>query len=88
MNSDGLKRVLGGSPGAVILKFVLLSILVGALLVFWGLTPESLLRAFLRAFEDIFGLGFDALRNALRYFFYGAVIVGPIWLLTRLLSRR
>lgn len=88
MNSGGLRRFLGESPGAAILKFILLSLIVGACLAFWGLTPASLLRSLQRVFEDIFGLGFEALRNAFQYFFYGAMIVGPIWLLTRLLSRR
>ena len=83
-----MRQFLGGSPASVLLKFILLSILVGALLVFWGLTPSSLLRSIQQVFQDIFGAGFDAIRNAFQYFLYGAVIVGPIWLLTRLVSRR
>lgn len=83
-----MRQFLGGSPVGALVKFVLLSILVGALLVLWGLTPSSLLRSLQQLFQDVFGAGFDALRNVFQYFLYGAVIVGPIWLLTRLLSRR
>ena len=40
-NSD-LSRWLGGSPGAVVLKLVFMSILVGAFLSLFGLTPPDL----------------------------------------------
>ena len=88
MASERLNRLLGGSPVPVLLKFVVLSILVGAVLVYWGLTPAALLRSLRNAFEDVFGFGFDAVKNAFQYFLYGAVIVAPIWLLTRLTARR
>ena len=88
MRSDNFSKFLGGSPLSVLVKFVLLSILVGAMLAFFGLTPGSLLHSLQRGFEEIFGFGFDAIRNAFQYFLYGAVIVGPIWLLTRLTARR
>jgi hypothetical protein len=88
MNSDAMRRLMGGPPGTVILKFVLLSILVGAVLAAAGLSPENLLYWIQLSFRELFGYGFDALHNAFRYFLYGAVIVGPIWLLTRLMSGR
>jgi hypothetical protein len=33
-------------------------------------------------------LGFGAVREIFKYLVYGAVIVVPLWLLSRLLSRR
>ncbi len=87
-NNDGLKRLLGGSPGSVLMKFVILSVIVGAFLAWSGLTPMAVWRSIQHIFEDLFGFGFDAVRNVFQYFLYGAMIVGPIWLLTRLLSKR
>ena len=81
-------RTLGGAPGPVLLRFVLLSIIVGMALVFFGLTPETFFRSLRDAFEDVFGVGLDALRNIGKYFLYGAVIVLPLWLVSRLMSRR
>ncbi len=88
MQSDRFKQLLGGTPGSVITKFVILSLIVGAFLAWSGLTPLALLHSLQRSFEELFGFGFDAVRNLFQYFLYGAVIVGPIWLLTRLLSKR
>ena len=85
---DGLSRLLGGAPGPVLLRFVLLSVVVGMALVFFGLTPETFFRSLRDAFEDVFGVGIDALRNIGKYFLYGAMIVAPLWLISRLLSRR
>lgn len=86
-NSD-LSRLLGGSPGAVILKLVFMSILVGAFLALFGLTPPDLLRGIRNLVDRIWTLGFDAFREIFNYFVYGAVIVVPIWLLMRLFGRR
>ena len=43
MANDGLRRFLGGSPLAVILKLALLSILVGFVLTVIGLDPRNIL---------------------------------------------
>lgn len=86
--ADGLNRWLGGSPGAVIVKLVFLSILVGAFLSLLGLSPPDLFRGVRALIDHVLNMGFGAVREILRYFIYGAVIVVPIWLLTRLLGRK
>ncbi len=83
-----MKNILGASPRASIVKFIILSICVGAFLAWSGFTPRSLLFALQRGFEDVFGVGFDALKNIFQYFLYGAVIVLPIWVLTRVLGKK
>jgi hypothetical protein len=69
---------------AVLTKLVFMSIVVGAFLALIGLTPPDLFRGIRDLINHIFNLGFDAVETVFRYFVYGAVIVIPIWLFTRL----
>ena len=81
---DGLSRFLGGSPLAVLGRLVLLSILVGVVLAAIGLDPWNIVTSIRRLFQWIYDLGFDAVSGLWRYFLLGAVIVIPIWFLSRL----
>lgn len=83
-----LERVLGGSPLGVLVKLLVLSLLVGAILAGIGLSPRALLDQAVDAFEALFGYGFDAVRNVGRYLVTGAMIVVPIWIVARLLAAR
>jgi hypothetical protein len=85
-SSDSITRFLGGSPLAVAGKLVLLSVLVGFVLVTFGLDPYNILLSIQRLFETIWHLGFDALHWLWRYFLLGAVIVIPVWLIMRLVN--
>lgn len=82
--SDGLYRFLGGSPLSVAFRLILLSILVGVVLAAIGLDPWNILTSIRRLFQSLWDFGFDAINWAWRYFLLGAVIVIPIWLLSRL----
>ena len=82
--NDGLYRFLGGSPLTVALRLVLLSILVGVVLAAIGLDPWNIVNSIRRLFNWIYNLGFDAISGLWRYFLLGAVIVVPIWLLSRM----
>jgi hypothetical protein len=86
--SSNFNRFLGGSPASVIVKLVFLSLLVGALMALLGLTPTLLIdrvAGFVRALID---LGFDAFGDVALWILYGAVIVVPIWLLSRIFGGR
>ena len=83
-NTDGLHRFLGGSPLAVAFRLILLSILVGVVLATIGFDPWNILHSIRMLFQRIWDFGFDAINWAWRYFLLGAVIVVPIWLLSRL----
>ena len=83
-NQDGMHRFLGGSPLAVAFRLILLSILVGVVLAAIGFDPLDILHSIRRLFQRIWDLGFDAVNWLWRYFLLGAVIVIPIWLLSRL----
>ena len=79
-------RFLGGPPLAVFFRLVLLSILVGVVLSAVGFDPWNIIESVRRLFISIWNLGFDAVNWVWRYFLLGAVIVVPIWLITRIMS--
>lgn len=81
------QRHLGGSPGSVLVKLVFLSLLVGAFMAYLDLTPFDLARRFLRAIESVLGSGVEAFRKLGIWILYGAMVVVPIWLLSRLFNR-
>ena len=82
--NDGLYRFLGGSPLAVAFRLALLSILVGVVLSAIGFDPFNILNSIRALFQWLWDRGFDVVNWAWRYFLLGAVIVIPIWLLSRM----
>ena len=81
-----MQDFLGGSPIAVLVRLIFLSLLVGAFLAFLGKTPFDLVDQLMRLMRSMFGLSFDAIRDIGRWIMYGAMIVVPIWLIMRLLK--
>jgi hypothetical protein len=79
-----LYRFLGGSPLSVAFRLILLSILVGVVLAAIGFDPWNILKSVQLLFRRIWDLGFDAINWLWRYFLLGAVIVIPVWLLSRM----
>lgn len=69
-----LERILGGSPVAVVLKLLVLSLLIGAVMAGFGITPSSIPRRLLGAIRSVADLGFDAVRDVGRY-----VLTGRSW---------
>ena len=84
--NDGLYRFLGGSPLSVAFRLVLLSILVGVVLAAIGFDPWNILSSIRLLFQRLWDLGFDAINWLWRYFLLGAVIVIPVWLLSRMFA--
>jgi hypothetical protein len=85
-SQDGFYRFLGGSPLAVIFRLTLLSILVGVVLSAIGFDPLDILYSIRRLFQRLYDLGFDAFNWLWRYFLLGAVIVVPLWFLSRVFT--
>jgi hypothetical protein len=83
-STDGMVRFLGGSPITVAFRLILLSILVGVVLAAIGFDPWNILTSIQLLFRRIWDLGFDAINGLWRYFLLGAVIVIPVWLLSRM----
>jgi Family of unknown function (DUF6460) len=88
MSDNALSRFLGGSLTSVLIKLLILSVVVGALLHWTGLSPVSLLRGLDALVRELVGTGWDAVRNVGAYALYGAMVVVPIWLISRLISQR
>jgi hypothetical protein len=86
VRSDSLSRFLGGSPLAVLGRLVLLSVLVGVVLAAIGFDPWNIVNSIRRLFQWVYDLGFDAITGLWRYFLLGAVIVIPIWLISRMFN--
>jgi hypothetical protein len=84
--NDAMYRFLGGSPLAVAFRLILLSVLVGVLLAAIGFDPWNILKSIQLLFRRLWDLGFDAINWLWRYFLLGAVIVIPVWLLTRIFA--
>jgi hypothetical protein len=86
MSDGGMNRIFGGSPLAVLARLVLVSILVGVILSALGLDPFNIVRSVERLVRAVWNMGFDVVRYVWRYFLLGAVIVIPIWIITRLVN--
>jgi len=84
--SDGLTRFLGGSPLSVAFRLILLSILVGVVLAAIGFDPWNIIESIRLLFRRLWDLGWDAVNWLWRYFLLGAVVVVPVWLLSRIFA--
>jgi hypothetical protein len=86
MSNGGMAKVFGGSPLAVLVRLALVSILVGVVLSALGLDPWNIIQSVQRLIRNIWNMGWDAVRSLWGYFLLGAVIVIPIWLITRVIN--
>lgn len=86
--ATALRRFIGGSPAAVLVKLILVSLVVGALLMWLHITPADVFAEVATFLGRLYNLGFQSLRDFGTYIVAGAVIVIPVWLVIRLLSFR
>ncbi len=77
---------LGGSVLGVAIRLILLSIVVGVVLSALGITPDNFFYQIELLLRRIYDLGFDTFRWLLEYLIVGAMVVVPIWLITRLVT--
>jgi hypothetical protein len=80
------ERFFGGSPGEVILKLAVTSVIIGVVLSFFGLNPDNLYYAIVKLGDWISSLGLDAVKKVFHYLLLGAIIVVPLWFLSRVFS--
>jgi hypothetical protein len=85
---SNLNRFLGGSPGSVLAKLIFLSLLVGAFLAFLDITPFGLIEGLFNWIGSVLDLSLETVKEVGLWILYGAVIVVPLWLLSRLLGGR
>jgi hypothetical protein len=81
-------RFLGGTPVNVALRLFVLSLIVGALLMWLDIRPVDIVQGVIHFVQHIWALGFEAIRQIGDYLVVGAMIVVPLWLIVRLLSAR
>lgn len=81
-----MERIFGGSPLAVLVRLVILSIVVGIVLSALGWSPLDFFARLQSIALGIWNMGFDAFGSVGRWFVAGAIVVFPIWLVLRLLG--
>lgn len=81
-----MERFFGGNPGIVLIRLAVISLIVGIVLSALGLSPYDIINSLRTLIQRIYEMGFDAVEWVFRYFLLGAVIVFPIWIISRLLK--
>ncbi len=84
------RRLLGRTPQRTVIKLVIASLIVGGVLGMLGVSPIGFWRSVFDGVKAILStlgatVGEIAL-NLATYFVFGAAIVVPVWVVTRLLS--
>lgn len=86
--NESLNRLLGDSPGRLIVKLVVVSVIVGFVMRSFGWYPMDLLHGIRDFLADLWRTGFRAFGRVGDYFLLGAVVVVPAFILLRILSYR
>src|SRR5262249_18527336 len=86
--SDQVNRFLGDSPGRTLVKLVIVSLVVGFVMKFFGWRPLDFLNGVRRFLLDLWHSGFAALGEFGDYVLLGASIVIPIFIILRLFNYR
>jgi heme A synthase len=92
MGTKPIDGFLGGPWQKVLLRLVIFSVIVGFVMATFGLDPDVLVRNLVESAHRIVNAiafqGLDTVLTLGRYCLYGAVIVIPIWLISRLFASR
>ena len=88
MSDNAFYRFLGGHPIKVLIRLVLMSLIVGALMLWLDIKPLQIVETAQRFAKRISEMGFEAVREAGQYILAGAIVVVPIWFVLRLLGSR
>ncbi|MDA4848066.1 DUF6460 domain-containing protein [Hoeflea poritis] len=86
--SERLNRFLGDSLGRTLVKLVVISFIVGAVMSAFNWYPIDVIYAVRDFVVNVWELGFAALGRFGDYLLLGAVVVVPVFLVLRILSFR
>jgi hypothetical protein len=86
--ADGVNRFLGDTPGRTIVKLIVVCLIVGFVLAFFGYTPDNIVGSLRYHFLDLWYNGFEALGQIGNYLVLGAIVVVPVYIILRLMSFR
>ena len=81
---SGLTRFLGDSPWRVFIRLLVLSFIVGLVLSALNIRPIDVYWWVERTIRHIYDMGFAFFTNSLDYMIAGALIVVPLFFLSRL----
>lgn len=80
------EKIFGGSPLGVIARLALISIAVGVVMSALGIDLSNFFHRINVLARKIYDLGFGAFEWILEYLLLGALVVIPIWILSRLIG--
>ena len=83
-----LQTVLGDSPSRVIIKLLIFSLIIGALLNLFGWTPMNVFDRLWDTIVHLWNTGFSSISKLLNVVLVGAAVVVPIFIIIRLLNWR
>ncbi|UXN03368.1 DUF6460 domain-containing protein [Bartonella sp. HY406] len=83
-----LQSFLGDSPGRVFIKLLIFSLIIGALLNFFGWTPFNVFERLWDMIAHLWRTGFSSASQLLNVIFVGAAVVVPIFIIIRILNWR
>lgn len=86
--SGRLTRFLGDTPGRTLVKLLVISFIVGAVMTAFNWDPMDVFDGARRFVVELWNTGFAALGRFGHYILVGAVIVIPVFLVLRILSYR
>ncbi|MEX6506531.1 DUF6460 domain-containing protein [Jiella sp. M17.18] len=84
--SDRITGFLGGSPIAVAVRLIVLSVVVGLILSWLSWNPHDVVRWAVHFFDWLWVSLFGSVQRAGYYFLLGAAIVVPVFLISRILK--
>jgi Family of unknown function (DUF6460) len=76
-----------GTTLATVIRLILLSVVVGVVLSALQIRPTEIFSYIKGAIDWLYSLGFGAIEWLVQYFLVGAMIVVPVWLISRLFAR-
>lgn len=84
------ERVTGGQPRRTLIQLTIASVIVGAFLAFWGVSPGEFWSGIFDFVKGVFGWLGDSVGeivlNLATYLLFGAAIVVPVWLVLRIIN--
>ncbi len=86
--SGRVTRFLGDSPGRTLVKLVVISFIVGAVMSAFNWYPMDIVYAVRDFAVNVWEKGFAALGRFGDYLLLGAIVVVPVFLVLRVLSYR
>lgn len=86
--TDRSNSFLGDTPGRVLLKLIVVSLVVGVVMNAFDWSPMDIVYGVERFIRRIWNLGFGAIESFASYLLLGAAVVVPCFIVLRLLNYR